>query len=229
MAGRLPRCLAQPARRAAYRGCPKEGQDIRRSFMRTIGTMRALDERRGAIHVEDAYDTDIEDLWEACTKPERLARWIAEVSGELRVDGIFHASFTSSWSGPGRVDVCEPPRHLLLTMEAGTDDETQIEAWLTREGDEDSPRCRGARTTARSAALPRRRLAGAPRGPCAFAGGRAIRLGSAMERVDAGIPGNGAHRSIAQELPTPASGRPRACFMSGVADAFLGLVGLPSP
>lgn len=104
--------------------------------MRTIGTMRALDERRGAIHVEDAYDTDIEDLWEACTKPERLARWIAEVSGELRVDGIFHASFTSSWSGPGRVDVCEPPRHLLLTMEAGTDDETQIEAWLTREGDE---------------------------------------------------------------------------------------------
>jgi len=103
--------------------------------MRTIGTMRALDEGRGAIRVEDAYDTDIEDLWEACTNPERLARWIADVSGELRVDGIFHASFTSSWSGPGRVDGCEPPRHLLLTMEAGTEDETQIEAWLTPEGD----------------------------------------------------------------------------------------------
>ena len=56
--------------------------------MRTIGTVRALDERRGATRVEDAYDTDIDDLWEACTKPERLARWIAEVSGDLRVDGI---------------------------------------------------------------------------------------------------------------------------------------------
>ena len=78
----------------------KEAEDKRRSFMRTIGTMRALDERRGAVRVEDSYDTDIEDLWDACTEPERLARWIAEVSGDLRVDGIFHASFVSSWSGP---------------------------------------------------------------------------------------------------------------------------------
>ncbi len=51
--------------------------------MKTIGTMRALDEQRGAVRVEDIYDTDINDLWDACTKPERLARWIAEVSGDL--------------------------------------------------------------------------------------------------------------------------------------------------
>ena len=53
--------------------------------MNIIGTMRALDETRGAVRVEDIYDTDIDDLWEACTTPERLARWIAEVSGDLRV------------------------------------------------------------------------------------------------------------------------------------------------
>ena len=28
------------------------------------------------------YDTDINDLWQACTTPERLGRWIAEVSGD---------------------------------------------------------------------------------------------------------------------------------------------------
>jgi uncharacterized protein YndB with AHSA1/START domain len=99
-----------------------------------IGTMRAVDESRGAVRVEDVYDTDIDDLWAACTTPERLARWIAEVSGDLRVGGTIRAAFTSSWAGPGRIEVCDAPRHLLLTMEPGQDDETQMEAWLTAEG-----------------------------------------------------------------------------------------------
>jgi uncharacterized protein YndB with AHSA1/START domain len=103
--------------------------------MKTIATMRALDERVGAIHVEDVYDTDIDDLWEACTDPVRLARWIAEVSGDLRVGGAFYATFISSGAGAGRVEACEPPHHLLLTMLPGSDDEQQIEAWLAPEGD----------------------------------------------------------------------------------------------
>jgi uncharacterized protein YndB with AHSA1/START domain len=103
--------------------------------MRIIGTMRALDEARGAVRVEDVYDTGIEDLWQACTSPERLARWIAEVDGDLRVGGTVRAVFTSTWSGPALIQVCEAPHHLLLTTEPGTDDESQIEAWLTAEGD----------------------------------------------------------------------------------------------
>jgi uncharacterized protein YndB with AHSA1/START domain len=100
----------------------------------TTGTMRALDGERGAIRVEELYDTHIDDLWEACTVPDRLARWIAQVSGDLQVGGSIHATFTSSWTGPGRIEVCDPPRHLLLTMEPGTEDEAQIEAWLNDEG-----------------------------------------------------------------------------------------------
>jgi uncharacterized protein YndB with AHSA1/START domain len=102
--------------------------------MKTIGRMRALDEQHGAVRVEDVYDTDIDDLWDACTQPERLARWIAKVSGDLRVGGTIHATFTSTWSGAGRVDACERPHHLLLTMEPGTEDEAQIEAWLQTDG-----------------------------------------------------------------------------------------------
>jgi uncharacterized protein YndB with AHSA1/START domain len=103
--------------------------------MNTTGTMRALDEKHGAVRVEDVYDTDIDDLWNACTTPARLARWIAEVAGDLRVGGTIQASFTSSWTGPGRIEICDAPRHLLLTMEPTTDDEAEIEAWLTEEGD----------------------------------------------------------------------------------------------
>jgi len=102
--------------------------------MRTIGTMRALDDERGAVRVEDVYDTSIDDLWAACTTPERLSRWIAEVTGDFRVGGTIHAVFTSTWTGPGVVEVCDAPHHLLLTMAPGTDDGTQIEVWLSEEG-----------------------------------------------------------------------------------------------
>jgi uncharacterized protein YndB with AHSA1/START domain len=102
--------------------------------MNTIGTMRALDETRGAVRVEDLYDTGIEDLWEACTTPERLSRWIAQVGGDLRVGGDVQVVFTSTWTGPARIEVCDAPRHLLLTMQPGTDDECELEAWLTEEG-----------------------------------------------------------------------------------------------
>ena len=103
--------------------------------MNTIATMRAIDDSQGAVRVEDVYDTDIEDLWQACTTPERLARWIAQVSGDLRQGGTVHAVFTSTWSGPARIDTCDPPHHLLVTTQPGTDDEAEIEAWLTPEGD----------------------------------------------------------------------------------------------
>jgi uncharacterized protein YndB with AHSA1/START domain len=100
-----------------------------------LGSMRRIDERRGAVRVEDVYNTDIADLWSAITEPDRLARWIATVEGDLRVGRIVETRFTSTWEGPGRIDVCEPPNHLLITMEPGTDDEAVIEAVLTAEGE----------------------------------------------------------------------------------------------
>lgn len=103
--------------------------------MTTTAIMRALDETHGAVRVEDLYDTGINDLWQACTSPERLARWIARVDGDLRVGGTIELVFTSTWTGPARIEVCDAPHHLLLTTEPGTPDEGQMEAWLTEEGD----------------------------------------------------------------------------------------------
>lgn len=103
---------------------------------RILGSMRPINEVRGAVRVEDLYDTDIDDLWSAVTKPDRLARWIATVQGDLRLGGTVQAQFTSTWEGPGRIDVCEPPTHLVLTMEPGTADEAVIEAWLSSEGEQ---------------------------------------------------------------------------------------------
>jgi uncharacterized protein YndB with AHSA1/START domain len=103
--------------------------------VRMVGNVRALD-GRGVVRMEDRYKTDIDDLWSALTNPERLARWIADVHGALHVGGEFHARFTSGWDGPGRVDVCEPPRFLQLTLCPGQEDETVIEAHLVAQSDQ---------------------------------------------------------------------------------------------
>lgn len=103
---------------------------------RTVqGTLRRLDGGRGAVRVDAVYPTDPADLWQAVTDRERLARWIAVVEGDLRLGGLLTAHFTSGWEGSGRVDVCEAPERLLVTMEPGTPDETVIEAVLTPEGE----------------------------------------------------------------------------------------------
>ena len=99
-----------------------------------VGTLRS-DGDTGAVRMEDTYDTHIDDLWSALTDPQRLARWVARVDGDLRVGGEIQAEFTSGWEGPGRVDVCEPPRRLLLTMSPGRADETVIEALLETIGE----------------------------------------------------------------------------------------------
>ena len=101
---------------------------------RIVGSLRSVN-GKGVVRMEGRYETDIEDLWSALTEPERLARWIADVHGDLQLGGTFHARFTSSWEGQGRVDVCERPRLLLLSMSPGQADETVIEARLTGEGD----------------------------------------------------------------------------------------------
>lgn len=101
---------------------------------------------KGVVRIEDRFDTDIEDLWSAITDPARLARWHAQVEGDLRPGGEFRVYVESAgWEGTGRIRVCEPPRRLVvITRESDESyhkgvgvapfDET-IEATLTADGD----------------------------------------------------------------------------------------------
>lgn len=103
---------------------------------RIIGSLRRLDDGKGAVAVEDFYDTDIDDLWSALTEPDRLARWIATVDGDPRLGGTVQTAFLSSgYEAPGRIDVCDAPRRLVITFEADTPGENVVEANLTAVGD----------------------------------------------------------------------------------------------
>ena len=104
---------------------------------RILGSLRSAD-GKGIVRMEDRYDTDIDDLWSALTDPGRLARWLGEVEGDLRLGGEYRFRFFASGSeGTGRVEACEPPRRLLvLTRQPGKPDEHFIEVTLAADGDQ---------------------------------------------------------------------------------------------
>ena len=104
---------------------------------RILGSLRSAD-GHGVVRMEDRFDTDIDDLWSALTEPGRLARWLGDVEGDLRLGGEFRARFfASGWEGTGRVEACDPPRRLLVqTREPGQQNEHAIEVTLASDGDQ---------------------------------------------------------------------------------------------
>jgi DNA-binding transcriptional ArsR family regulator/uncharacterized protein YndB with AHSA1/START domain len=109
-----------------------------RQMTSILGSLRSED-GNGGVRMEDRYDTDIDDLWSALTDPRRLARWYGEVEGDLRLGGELQVRIPDAGERTGRVDACEPPRRLLVTMHEpdarpGQPAYTDIEAWLTADG-----------------------------------------------------------------------------------------------
>jgi len=104
--------------------------------VRILGTLRALD-GKGIVRLEDRFDTDIADLWSALTDPRRLARWLGEVEGDLRPGGAFRARWSASgWEGTGRIEVCDPPRRLLVQTSSPDQPDGVVEATLTADGEQ---------------------------------------------------------------------------------------------
>jgi uncharacterized protein YndB with AHSA1/START domain len=103
---------------------------------RLLGHLRSAD-GTGIVRVEGRLHTDVEDVWSALTDPRRLVRWLGEVEGNLRPGGEFRARwFASGWEGTVRVEVCEPPRRLLLLTSSPDEPEGVIEVTLTADGDQ---------------------------------------------------------------------------------------------
>ncbi len=110
---------------------------------RILGSLASAD-GRGVVRIEDRYRTDIDDLWSAITEPARLARWWGSVAGDLRPGGEFRLA--AEWEGGGRVEVCEPPRRLQVTIRESDESyrkgrgvppfDSSIGAILTPEGNE---------------------------------------------------------------------------------------------
>lgn len=78
------------------------------------------------------YDAPVDDVWDACTNPDRLRRWYVPVTGELRPGGTFQQAMM----GSGVVAACEPPHRLRLVLGGGAD-EIRLSLTTTADGSTD--------------------------------------------------------------------------------------------
>ncbi|SNT55917.1 Activator of Hsp90 ATPase homolog 1-like protein [Asanoa hainanensis] len=80
------------------------------------------------------YAAPVEDVWDALTTPDRIARWFYPLTGDLREGGTFQLEGNAG----GEIRRCEPPHRLTvtfggptsvvnLTLSAGTADDTELE------------------------------------------------------------------------------------------------------
>ncbi|WP_171110690.1 MULTISPECIES: SRPBCC family protein [Streptomyces] len=83
------------------------------------------------VTVSQTYDASLDDVWDACTNAERLPRWFAPVTGELRLGGRYQVQGNAS----GTIERCDPPKGFFATWEFGGD-VSWIELRLTADGDE---------------------------------------------------------------------------------------------
>jgi uncharacterized protein YndB with AHSA1/START domain len=93
---------------------------------RTVTTHEATH----TVSVGRAYDTTIEDLWDACTNLERIPRWFLPIDGELRAGGHFQLKGNAG----GTIERCDPPRSFRATWEYGGKT-SWIEVTLTAQAD----------------------------------------------------------------------------------------------
>ncbi len=99
------------------------------------GTLHAA-EGAGTVRMVARYPTGVDDLWSALTDPARVACWYATVEGDLTVGGEFTATVPATgWDGRGRIDACEPPRYLAVTMWEPDGPPGVVTAALAAEGD----------------------------------------------------------------------------------------------
>lgn len=69
------------------------------------------------VTIGQTYGAAIEDVWDACTSAERIARWFLPVTGDLRVGGRYQLQNNAG----GKIERCEPPTGFAATWEYGGD------------------------------------------------------------------------------------------------------------
>lgn len=80
--------------------------------------------------ISQTYDATVDDVWDACTNPERIPRWFLPISGDLQLNGRYQLEGNAG----GVVERCDPPKSFAATWEFGGQ-VSWIEVRLAPEGE----------------------------------------------------------------------------------------------
>jgi uncharacterized protein YndB with AHSA1/START domain len=88
-----------------------------------------------AVRFEWRYDAPPAELWAALTRPERVARWLAPISGEFEVAGQIRVDFGGGAVASVFIRACVPDRALTLEWVFPDGLVTPLRVELRRDGD----------------------------------------------------------------------------------------------
>ena len=107
--------------------------DLTNAFGAEFREVREAEHRGQPVRVVSGarlYETDADDLWEALTNPERVARWFLPLTGDLKPGGRYQLEGNAG----GEIIRCDPPEALDVTWEfAGS--VSWVTLRLAQEGD----------------------------------------------------------------------------------------------
>jgi uncharacterized protein YndB with AHSA1/START domain len=84
---------------------------------RQVGTQVLEAGEARVVTIARTYPAPVEDVWDACTRAERIPRWFLPVSGDLRPGGRYQLEGNAS----GTIERCDPPHGFAATWEYGGD------------------------------------------------------------------------------------------------------------
>jgi len=100
---------------------------------RKVGSRTVPEGEAHTVLLQRTYDAAVEDVWEACTDPERVSRWLLPVSGDLKLGGHYQLEGNAG----GEILRCDPPELLKVSWLFGEDpDFSEVEVRLTAQGEE---------------------------------------------------------------------------------------------
>src|SRR5687768_11347765 len=85
------------------------------AMSRTVENLERDGKPAKAVIASRVYDTDPADLWDALTNQQRLPRWFAPVSGDLKLGGRFQVEGNAG----GTISECERNKRIAATWEFG--------------------------------------------------------------------------------------------------------------
>ena len=89
--------------------------DQLQAVVRDLTTTTRDGQEMRLLTAERHFPANRDEVWDALTNPERVPRWMAPVSGDLRVGGRYQIEGNAG----GEILVCTPPEALFLTWEFG--------------------------------------------------------------------------------------------------------------
>jgi uncharacterized protein YndB with AHSA1/START domain len=99
-----------------YQHTPMTGRNAMvREPIRRLGLVERDGQPAREVVAARTFDTDVKDLWDAVTNPDRIPRWFTPVAGDLTVGGQYQLTGNAS----GTVLECVPPESFSVTWEFG--------------------------------------------------------------------------------------------------------------